>query len=54
ALVTFYCDKKVRHQELQISDKSLMYDPAFNLNPMINKAYNTFITEFSGDFHLSY
>lgn len=50
ALVTFYCDKKIGGTGMGTAGESLMKDPNFNLNPIINKAYTKFSTEFTKDF----
>lgn len=50
ALVTFYCDKKISGTGLGSAGESLMKDPNFNLQPIIEKAYTRFTTEFAKDF----
>ena len=50
ALVTFYCDKKIGGTGMGTIGESLINDPDFNLQPVIEKAYTTFITDFAKDF----
>jgi hypothetical protein len=50
ALVTFYCDKKIGGTGLGTGVESLMNDPRFNLQPIVEKAYTTFTTQFAKDF----
>lgn len=50
ALVTFYCDKKIGGTGMGPAGESLMKDPNFNLQPILNKAYTRFTTEFAKDF----
>jgi hypothetical protein len=50
ALVTFYCDKKIGGTGMGAAGESLMKDPRFNLQPIVDKAYVTFTTQFAKDF----
>jgi hypothetical protein len=50
ALVSFYCDKKIGGTGLGSSTESLINDPNFNLKPMLDKAYERFITEYAKEF----
>jgi hypothetical protein len=50
ALVTFFGDKKIGGTGMSTIGESLMKDPAFNLQPLVEKAYQRFITEFAKDF----
>lgn len=50
ALVTFYCDKKIGGTGMGSAGESLMKDPRFNLQPVVDKAYTTFTTQFAKDF----
>jgi hypothetical protein len=50
ALVTFYCDKKIGGTGLGSAVESLIKDPRFNLQPIVDKAYTTFTTQFAKDF----
>lgn len=50
ALVTFYGDKKIGGTGMTTIGESLMKDPAFNLQPLVEKAYARFINEFAKDF----
>jgi hypothetical protein len=49
ALVSFYCDKKVGGTGLGAMTEALINDPSFNLQPIVDKAYERFL-EFSKDF----
>src|SRR5688572_18551465 len=50
ALVTFFGDKKIGGTGMSTIGESLMKDPAFNLQPLVEKAYNRFVNEFAKDF----
>jgi hypothetical protein len=50
ALVSFYCDKKIGGTGLGTVAESLINDPNFNLQPVVDKAYERFINEFAKDF----
>src|SRR4051812_29837471 len=50
ALVTFYCDKKIGGTGMGTAGESLMKDPRFNLQPIVEKAHTTFTTQFAKDF----
>ena len=50
ALVTFYGDKKIGGTGMSTIGESLMKDPAFNLQPLVEKAYARFVNEFAKDF----
>jgi len=49
ALVSFYSDKKIGGTGLGSTTEALIEDPSFNLQPLVNKAYERFM-EFSKDF----
>lgn len=49
ALVSFYCDKKVGGTGLGSITESLINDPSFNLQPIVDKAYERFLG-FAKDF----
>jgi hypothetical protein len=48
ALVSFYSDKKIGGADKVI--ESLIKNPAFDLKPVLNKAYDRFVNEFAKDF----
>jgi hypothetical protein len=50
ALVTFYGDKKIGGTGLGTAGEALMKNPNFNLQPIVDKAYTRFTTEFAKDF----
>jgi hypothetical protein len=50
ALVTFFGDKKIGGTGMSTLGESLMKDPAFNLQPLVEKAYARFVNEFAKDF----
>ncbi len=50
ALVTFYCDKKIGGTGIGTAAESLLNDPNFNLKPLVDKAYDRYVTEFAKDF----
>ncbi|SHH62694.1 hypothetical protein SAMN04488109_4712 [Chryseolinea serpens] len=50
ALVTFYGDKKIGGTGMSTIGESLMKDPNFNLQPLVDKAYERFVNEFAKDF----
>jgi hypothetical protein len=50
ALVTFFGDKKIGGTGMGTLGESLMKDPAFNLQPLVEKAYDRFVNEFAKDF----
>jgi hypothetical protein len=50
ALVTFFGDKKIGGTGMSTIGESLMKDPAFNLQPLVEKAYDRFVNEFAKDF----
>lgn len=50
ALVTFYCDKKIGGTGLGTAAESLIKDPSFNLQPLVDKSYTRFVNEFAKDF----
>jgi len=50
ALVTFYGDKKIGGTGMSTVGESLMKDPNFNLQPLVEKAYDRFVNEFAKDF----
>lgn len=49
-LTTFYGDKKIGGTGLGMAAEKLIDDPAFNLQPIVDKAYGMFIDEFAKDF----
>lgn len=50
ALVTFYGDKKIGGTGMGSIGESLMKDAAFDLQPLVEKAYQRFVNEFAKDF----
>jgi hypothetical protein len=50
ALVTFFGDKKIGGTGMSTIGESLMKDPSFNLQPLVEKAYDRFVNEFAKDF----
>jgi len=50
ALVTFYGDKKIGGTGLGSTTEALIKDPSFNLQPVVDKAYQRFVNEFAKDF----
>jgi hypothetical protein len=50
ALVTFYGDKKIGGTGMGTFGESLMKDPNFNLQPLVEKSYERFVNEFAKDF----
>jgi hypothetical protein len=50
ALVTFFGDKKIGGTGMGTLGESLMKNPAFNLQPLVDKAYERFVNEFAKDF----
>jgi hypothetical protein len=50
ALVTFYSDKKIGGTGLGTAAESLIDDPSFNLQPLVDKSYERFVKEFAKDF----
>ena len=50
ALVSFYCDKKISGTGLGNIIEALISDTNFNLQPVVNKAYNQFANEYAKDF----
>lgn len=50
ALVSFYSDKKIGGTGLGTAMESLINDPSFNLQPLVDKSYDRFVNEFAKDF----
>jgi hypothetical protein len=50
ALVTFYSDKKIGGTGLGTAIESLINDPSFNLQPLVDKSYDRFVNKFAKDF----
>jgi hypothetical protein len=50
ALVTFYCDKKIGGTGLGTASESLINDPSFNLQSIVDKSYQRYIKDFAKDF----
>jgi hypothetical protein len=50
ALVSFYCDKKIGGTGLGAAGEALIEDPNFNLQPIVDKAYDRFVNEYAKDF----
>jgi len=50
ALVSFYSDKKIGGTGMGKLGESLVNDPSFNLQPLVDKAYDRFVNEFAKDF----
>jgi hypothetical protein len=50
ALVTFFGDKKIGGTGMGTLGESLIKNPAFNLQPLVEKSYNRFVNEFAKDF----
>jgi hypothetical protein len=50
ALVSFYSDKKIGGTGMGTLAESLIKDPSFNLQPLVDKVYDRFTTEFAKDF----
>jgi hypothetical protein len=50
AFVSMYCDKKIGGTGLGSAIESLLNDPSFNLQPLVDKSYDRFVNEFAKDF----